>query len=113
MWEVDIVCISGCSIPVVRVHGVDVDRVQFPAARQEKISREGRFFGAESWGKIYFFCSARRSRISVRRSSCLEGFGDAGGMPFSVGRRRLSCLMKMKTANAVRAKLMILVKKSP
>ena len=55
MWEVDIVCISGCSIPVVRVHGVDVDRVQFPAARQEKISREGRFFGAESWRKILFF----------------------------------------------------------
>lgn len=26
--------VSGCSIPVVRVHGVDVDRVQFPAARQ-------------------------------------------------------------------------------
>lgn len=26
---------SGCRIPVVRVHGVDVDRVQFPAARQK------------------------------------------------------------------------------
>lgn len=24
---------AGCSIPVVRVHGVDVDRVRFPAAR--------------------------------------------------------------------------------
>ncbi len=24
---------SGCSIPVVRVHGVDVDRVRFPALR--------------------------------------------------------------------------------
>ena len=29
-------CHSGCSIPVVRVHGVDVDRVQFPAARQRE-----------------------------------------------------------------------------
>ncbi len=27
------VFVSGCSIPVVRVHGVDVDRVRFPAAR--------------------------------------------------------------------------------
>ena len=24
---------TGCSIPVVRMHGVHVDRVQFPAAR--------------------------------------------------------------------------------
>lgn len=27
---------AGRSIPVVRVHGVDLDRVQFPAARYEK-----------------------------------------------------------------------------
>ncbi len=30
--------IAGCSIPVVRVHGVDIDRVRFPAARQCKKS---------------------------------------------------------------------------
>ena len=27
--------IAGCSIPVVRVHGVDIDRVRFPAARKK------------------------------------------------------------------------------
>ncbi len=27
---------AGCSIPVVRVHGVDIDRVRFPAARPNK-----------------------------------------------------------------------------
>ncbi len=31
--------ISGRSIPVVRAHGVRLDRVQFPAARQLRVSR--------------------------------------------------------------------------
>ena len=35
-------CHSGCSIPVVRVHGVDVDRVRFPAARKRAIKRHTR-----------------------------------------------------------------------
>ena len=36
---------TGCRIPVVRMHGVHVDRVQFPAARpKESVSGNGRFF---------------------------------------------------------------------
>lgn len=68
--------------------------------------------GSVAGGKRYLFCFARRSRISVRRSSCLEGLGLVGAA-CSAGRKRLSCLMNMKTANAVRAKPMILVRKSP
>ena len=40
--------LTGCSIPVVRAHGVRLDRVRFPAARQNKNHPEL----VEGW----FFC---------------------------------------------------------
>jgi len=49
---------SGCSIPVVRVHGVDVDRVRFPAARQKnKKAPHGAFL---------FFYVAERANYFAR-----------------------------------------------
>ena len=56
--------IAGCSIPVVRVHGVDIDRVRFPAARHnEKNSRLSEFFSLCRDERMNCFIRVRESKM--------------------------------------------------